>query len=397
MSLFKRSAGIRAIRFGVEPTVVAGEAVVVSEETLPAPAEVNILAAYVGEHLVWNGRVSQNIQIPAAASIAVAPVMSMSLSAMVDSPLAVGFAEAFSPAAVRAGVRMDVPPAVAVATAEASDSSRDQIVAMPTVVAVADSPTAEIAVSAGSTVFMEVAGAAGVAPDSESASDSLFEMPVAAAYAETPVSSVLTGYLGEAPVATASAMAYPGDVTSGHSISVPVSAAQAAALVPVTRAGSAVDIPVSTGSAAAPDGSVATPSYVPMGMDKLATQTLSANAWFQITGWTVRADYPNTVIGSNGLVVEGSHDMTVNYRVQFSGAGLASQTKGARVKVNGAVIHTVSAGGDGTANSFRAGSFAASLQDNDVITLEAWHGSSVGTNRVVQEGATNTFLYFDAA
>ena len=87
----------------------------------------------------------------------------------------------------------------------------------------------------------------------------------------------------------------------------------------------------------------------------------------------------------------------MEWAVQFSGAGLASQTKGARVKINGAVIHTVSAGGDGSANAVREGSFSASLVDNDVITVEAFHGSSVGSNRVIQEGAAYTFLYFDAA
>lgn len=396
MPLYKRGAGIRAVRFGVEPSLVVGETPV-GDDVLPGAADVTILAAYLGEDLVWNGRVSQLIQVPVAKASAAAPLMAVSTSNTIDMPVAVAYAEAFSPAAVRAGVTINVPTAAAYASAPLADSSRDQIIVIPTASAVGDAPTAEIAVSAGSTVFMEVASAVAEAPNAGSSGDALVEMPVASAFAEAPTGAGLSGFFGEMETATATASAPNADVATENRITFPVATASASAPVSAVKAGATTTPPTATATASAPDGTWATPSYVPMGMDKVGTQTLAANAWFLVTGWTVRAGYPNTVIASNGLVVETSHDMVVHYRVQFSGAGLASQTKGARVKINGAVIHTVSAGGDGTVNTFREGSFSASLLDNDVITLEAFHGSSVGSNRVIQEGAAYTFLYFDAA
>lgn len=352
MALFSGNRSIRAIKYGIEPSLVIGEATIIGDEAVVGADHVNVLAAYLGDHLVWDGRISQLIQMPAALAAALAPTGSVSAAAEMQAPLAVGYAEA-SPSAVSTGALIDVPPAGASASHPLPEWIRGHVWEMPAAEAFADAPASEGIAAQGATLFAEPAVASADAPLSELSVGSSFDIPPADGYASAPPSRAALGYI--------------------------------------------VEVPTVTAEGSAPAGTWAAPTVLPMGMDKLATQTLSANAWFQITGWTVRADYPNTVIDSNGLVVEGSHDMTVNYRVQFSGAGLASQTKGARVKVNGAVIHTVSAGGDGTANSFRAGSFTASLQDNDVITLEAWHGSSVGTNRNVQEGATNTFLYFDAA
>lgn len=62
------------------------------------------------------------------------------------------------------------------------------------------------------------------------------------------------------------------------------------------------------------------PEFVQMGMDKSGQLALVRNVRTMITGWSVRAGYPDTVIDGNRIRVAGSTDVRVTARIDFPNA-----------------------------------------------------------------------------
>lgn len=129
---------------------------------------------------------------------------------------------------------------------------------------------------------------------------------------------------------------------------------------------------------------------LPARMNKTATQSLSGSTWTKVTGWSADGSYPSTVISDNSLLVAGSGTMVIHAQVTFAGPGTTANLKGCQVKVNGSVVATFS----GTASSaVWGGTQSVTLNNGDLVVMEAYHGSATGSNRVVQE--SGTYLYYD--
>lgn len=391
MSWFKRGAGVRAIRYGVLPSVVVGEDVLVSEDLVVGAAELNILAAYLGDTLVWDGRVSQSLQVPAATAAATAPVASVRADATVDMPVAVGFAEAFTPASVRAGVRIDVPPAVATAAHPDPEWVRDQIWVLPTATASADAPASEGAAAAGSTVFIEVATATADAPDASLSTDAAVVMPVAVGYADAPPGSVLTGYVGDAAVATATADAPAGSVSTSNNLSHPVATGSAGAPVSAVSAGASVDMPTATATAMAPNAEASTTALSAAGLT-LGTNFV-AGSWATVpaANWASSwASYPLTVKSGDGFLVSGSGVARFTFALRTSSTSTAFG-RGIRILRNGALAKQVDGVTDAQAegSSFPfTGSMDVPVVTGEVITVQVQATGGITSQRTFTPTST---------
>lgn len=138
-------------------------------------------------------------------------------------------------------------------------------------------------------------------------------------------------------------------------------------------------------------------SAIPMGVDKSGTQQMRSS-FGQVTGWTIRSGYLNTVIANNAIVVASDiPNAVIAYQGTFAGVGITSNVKAVRLLLNGVVVDTQSATGGANNGSFvtRGGVFNLSLVAGDVITMEAMHGSATASNRVIQAGAAYTFITVD--
>lgn len=124
---------------------------------------------------------------------------------------------------------------------------------------------------------------------------------------------------------------------------------------------------------------------VPMGMDKSGTMELPAADGnpYKVTGWVVRAGYPDTSIVNDELVMQGTGTATVTYR------GDLSSNFGTRtfyLFVNDVQVDSV---GDASEDTFTPFNFV----NGDRVALYASATSTVGD--VVQAGSTTTYVYVD--
>lgn len=120
-----------------------------------------------------------------------------------------------------------------------------------------------------------------------------------------------------------------------------------------------------------------------MGMDKSGTYELPAplSTWHRVTGWTVRAGFPDTVITSNAMVLDESAVGTVEFRGAFS---LTSGTQQFRAVLNGStVIATVNSGVTSTTTG-------VAVTAGDTLELQGYASSSVGDT----VSSTNVYIQF---
>ena len=160
------------------------------------------------------------------------------------------------------------------------------------------------------------------------------------------------------------------------------------ALTPPTPVHTRALVAEITPTATAP-GAVVT--FVAMGVDKNGTQDPGRSTWTKVTGWTVRTGYPGTVESGGALIAEGSSATTIHAQVKFN-TGAIFISKGVRLKVNGTVVATSQ---DSASKTTYTLTYATTLSDGDVVTIEAYHSATTTSERNVLAGAANTFLYFE--
>lgn len=119
------------------------------------------------------------------------------------------------------------------------------------------------------------------------------------------------------------------------------------------------------------------------GITKNGDQTLgSSSTWIPITSWT--ADAGSTLVG-DALRINGSGNSTIE--VGSSWTVLGTATKNWRVLQNGVVVWTKGA----TTGQTFTNTFALTVADGDLLTVEGWNNSGVVANRVVASGS-GTYL-----
>ncbi|WP_197523603.1 hypothetical protein [Rhodococcus sp. 008] len=122
--------------------------------------------------------------------------------------------------------------------------------------------------------------------------------------------------------------------------------------------------------------------FIQQSVTKNGDQTLPSSTWTEVGPWTAGS---NSTVTGNALRVNGSGNATIEVGSEWGALGTTQ--KDWRVLKNGSVVWTK---GSGVGLTF-TGSFALSVVDGDLLTVEGWVNSGTSTNRIVKTGA-NTYL-----
>jgi len=159
-----------------------------------------------------------------------------------------------------------------------------------------------------------------------------------------------------------------GVVTGGSTATVTVSSGTGAVGAGATVAGTGSGaVSISSGSGTV----IGEHSFLPVGMTKSGTQTLTVS-WAPIVGWDAdTTNYPASVVSGDALVAfGGGPGKTVSAAVAFTGANSYGGGVSVRIKQNGTIIGTGTAvsGVSGTATCTVTG---VTVSDGDQFTAEA--------------------------
>lgn len=283
-----------------------------------------VVAAYLGDLLIWDGTVS----------------------AFVSAPRAIATAQASAPLVQSQVPAIEMPTATATAEALPPTITVGSIVVVPVASATAAAYPPAVSVDATITVPVATASAQAISP----LSDATVVVPVATATAQAHVPNVSTtgsSNIG-VPVATATTSAYVPAVTVSATIAVPVATASGAALVPSISGSATVTPPAATATAAAYAPTATVVTFTPSGMTKNGTQTWATggtSSWTTITTWTANTGtYPGSSITSNRLVVQGSKtNATLTANAAFTGGTFSRAHRIRLVDQSGTQIGSVGA------------------------------------------------------
>lgn len=281
--------------------------------------ETPLIAAYLGDLLIWDG----------------------SISAFVSVPIATATAQSPAPTVVSQPATIVVPIATATAdTAEPTVTASSSVTApLATASATATSPT--LSVSASITAPIATASAAAIPP----LSDANIDVPTATATAQAPVPVVATtgsSNIG-VPIATATALAPDSVVAVSATVAVPIATASAAATAAVVSVSATRTPPIATATATATAPVAAVATFAASGMTKNSTMTwATSTTWVTIASWTANTGtYPGSSVGSDRLNVQGTKtNATLTAAVPFSGGLSLRQHRCRLVDQSGNVIAT---------------------------------------------------------
>lgn len=326
--------------------------------------EETVVAAYLGDLLIWDGTVSAFVSIPAATATAtaLAPVVSSTPGA-ITIPIATASASATAPA-YTVSATIHVPAATATASAP-----------VPTV-------------SAAATIAVPVATASASALPP--LSDATIAVPIATATATAlpPILTVTGSAAVLVPAAGATATALDPTVHVSATIAVPIATASAAARTPAVSSSRTVTVPIATASAAALAPTVAVTVFAPSGMTKNSTQTWQTSAtWVAITSWAANTTtYPGSTVTTDRLVVQGAKtNATLSASIPYTG-GIFSRGHTARlVNQSGAVIAT---GATVTADSGTCTVTATNVNLSGITSVGVQMNSTGSNAGTVTSGST---------
>jgi hypothetical protein len=281
--------------------------------------EVHVIAAYLGDLLIWDGTVSAFVSAPVATATALSPV----------------------PAVQSQPPTIEAPAATATADAAVPTLMVSSSIAAPVATATADAPIPVVSADAVIEAPAATANAIALPP----MSDANIAAPAATATAAAPVPGIATtGSTNiSAPPATAAATAPVPTVSASVTIEAPAATASAAAPIPVVSAGVTVTAPAATATAAAPAPTVAVLTFQPSGMTKNSTQAwATSSTWVQITSWSANTGtYPGSTVTSSRLDVQGSKtNADLAAAVPYTGGQFLRQHRCRLVDQSGGVIAT---------------------------------------------------------
>ncbi len=365
------------------PIFQNGKAPVAMRYIDPAGVEHHVVAAYLGDRLVWDGTVPASVTAPRMHGGGGVPLPAVCAAAALDAPILSGTGEMLVPLPGGGG-GVSVP------------------------------------LFAGDADVLEplIGGSATVAPEAMEGHGELHEpgigtevpgvaiVPTATGAGSISTPTVRVPATIEAPVAEGSGIVSEAQVTAGAALAVPSGSGAGEVLTPTVTAAALVDLPLMAGSGAMPipthaaghsvevpamegSGEMLVPSVeaanlVPAGIVKSGTQSLpSSNTWHQVTGWVVDSAYPDTTLSSNAIVVDGSGSAVLSAAVAWS---TANGNRQCRIKVNGTVVATSAV----TTGTPTISDFETELEPGDLVTLEAHTTTVFSAYRTI--AVSGTFL-----
>lgn len=329
-----------------------------------------LLAVYGGDRIIWDGRVSQFLTMPAAHGQTAVPQVSLTASSTLEAPRLPGWAAIVGEGTVAGSVGLTPGTATADAAAAAPTLSVGSTLAAPTVTADGDATqVAETITRDEALLFMPTATATVAAPMPSLTVSSTLEAPVAASSGETKHGTYLVSAILDVPTA----IVYPPttaetpSLSAWHRITVSGPAlANASSWLPSVSAGHVIAAPTATATGVTPVPQVEAQHFTRQRMNKTTdTQHSSAMTTNPVPGFVSDATYPSTVTGGTTLVIAGSGPATVTASVTGQRAVSGSPT--ATLYRNGASLGTA------TFNSTTAQTvpitWSGTVAEGDTLTL----------------------------
>lgn len=208
-----------------------------------------VLTAYLGDRLVWDGHVSQVLQVPCA--ISTSRLLTPAMSA--DGVLAVaGAASSYSQAndpSVTGGATVAPDVATSMSAGYMPGMFTEQILAVPTATSASSGLGPDVHVVFGATVPLASSTSIGYAPDVHA--DAVVTPTVASSTTQASVPQVGSFSFVNSTTATATSQAFAPAVSGGVKVTPPLATSASQALMPTVSATALVVAPLATGTGVA--------------------------------------------------------------------------------------------------------------------------------------------------
>ncbi len=374
------------------PIFQNGKAPVAMRYIDPAGVEHHVVAAYLGDRLVWDGTVPASVTAPRMHGGGGVPLPAVCAAATLDAPILSGNSEMLVPLPGGGG-GVSVP-----LFAGTADVLEPLIGGSATVAPGAMEGHGEIHEPG---IGTEVPGVA-IVPTATGTGSILvpavhvpadIEAPTMNGAAEVGVPRMAAGAAVRVPASTGHGSVLAPAITAAAVAQVPGMDGAGAMPTPTHAAGRSLEVPAMTGI-----GEMLTPvvealNFPPSGMDKSGNFPLPANAWTTIPSWAIRSGFPDTVIVSNGIEVPAGVEVTISGQARFgANDSFGGNNMGIRVMADGVMIGTA-AGTPGNSNTATLVPFTWKNETAGpvLITVEGFSSTTSFSRNVVQ-GGVNTYL-----
>lgn len=322
-----------------------------------------ILLAYLGDKVIWDGHISQTVQVPRALSFSQAYAPDVLADAMVAVPLAQSYSEALIPA-VTGGVTIAPPVAMSTSQAYAPTLFSDQIIDIPVALSTSQAYAPEIRVVFGVTPPVALSSSQAYAPVVHA--DSAVTPPRAQSYSQAYAPVVGSYAFINPPVALSASQAYAPVMHADQNITVPRATSTSQAYAPAPRGDQSITIVRAASSSQAYAPEIRGGSLSHQRITKTTNTDLTYKDFRVQDGYSSDATYPATVSGGTSMVVSGAGACTISARAiitQRSG----SWTGFFAMYVNGSQVGSIKqTSGDGT---YTVGPVSVTVAGGDIVEL----------------------------
>lgn len=130
------------------------------------------------------------------------------------------------------------------------------------------------------------------------------------------------------------------------------------------------------------------------GIIKTSNQLITNGAWTLITGWTANtAQFPGSVVTTDGIVIVGSGEMMVRVRGRFQQANTSNHRL--QVRINGTAVGTVWLSGTSPQTIQFGGDETFFFSNGDLLQAYAWATSGTSNRRTMYGAADKTGTYLE--
>jgi len=133
--------------------------------------------------------------------------------------------------------------------------------------------------------------------------------------------------------------------------------------------------------------------FAASGMNKSSNYTLpSLNTWHTVPSWTVRADYPDTVITTDGILVPNGVEVTISGQLTWGATdSFSGNTMRMRVMAGTTQLATANTGSNSSVSALAPFTWKNETGAPALVTVQAYSTSSSFSRNVVT-GGVNSFL-----
>lgn len=344
-------------------------------------AEHQVVQAWLGDRLVWDGTMPALKSMPRAIGAGFVRPALVSAGQVQGMPLADHSAGEARPAVISAGANMAMPCATGMggfalppslfAGVEAAMSTADgDGVAYPAVAGEA---------TPGAFYMPRATGGGEVYPAVVSVPFER-EVPRAIGVGEVAAPTVYGEASRALDVATGSGAVNPATTRHGQSQPMPRAVGSGSANPAVASAAVNMAMPRAVGTGQVNPAVVRV--SIPMGLDKVGAQSTTANAWAVITGWQIRSGFPDTNHEGDGIRL-----LPGVYKLESKHTRSVARQMGVRLYLGSTMVGEVIASSSTTTVTCTV----ATIEVTEPDTLLTTRGMTPSGNSVL-DGATNTYL-----